>query len=266
LAIGSALQGHSRPVQIVGTIVAWLTWTIALGAVIIAHPIGLTAIRFCLTALVGVTGWVCIADGIPPWQRGLAIIGTLLAIAALGSAETATWCIDGPAYPNECRHALKTPVTLVPVAVIISILTAASFIALPLLLAARMWTSSAVAGIVAGFMAWAGTRSLHQLSRRFVVFVPAGFVVHDHMVLMDPVLFRRNVVDTIRPAPADTDSLDLTMGAAGMPLEINLHEKVELTKLGKDRKTGEIGRTARFLISPMRPGAVVREARARRYA
>jgi hypothetical protein len=243
LAIGSALASHSRPVQLVGTVLAWVVWTVGLGSVIIAHPMGLTSLRFCLTALVGCAAWVALTSGVPTWQRGLGAVGALLAVATLGSAETATWCIDGPAYPNECRHALKTPTNLVPVAIFVCVLSAASVIAFPLLLAAQAWVLG-----------------------RFVVFVPAGFVVHDHIALMDPVLFRRNVVETIGPAVVDTDSLDLTLGATGMPLEVHLHEKVELTKLSKDRKTADVGKTARFLVSPMRPGAVIREAAARRYA
>jgi hypothetical protein len=266
LAIGSALASHSRPVQLVGTVLAWVVWTVGLGSVIIAHPMGLTSLRFCLTALVGCAAWVALATGVPTWQSGLGAVGALLAVATLGSAETATWCIDGPAYPNECRHALKTPTNLVPVAIFVCVLSAASVIAFPLLLAAQAWVLGGFAAVVAVVMAFVGTRSLHQLSRRFVVFVPAGFVVHDHIALMDPVLFRRNVVETIGPAVVDTDSLDLTLGATGMPLEVHLHEKVELTKLSKDRKTADVGKTARFLVSPMRPGAVIREAAARRYA
>jgi hypothetical protein len=266
IALGSALGSHSRSVQITGTVLAWAAWTGGLLAVIIAHPIGLTTLRLIMTALVGATVWVCFADGVPLWQRAMAGVGTLLVLATVGSAETATWCVDGPAYPNESRHALKTPIGLLPITAIVCALSAFSFVMFPMLLAARAWVFAAAVGAVAAGMGWLGTRSLHQLSRRFVVFVPAGFVVHDHLVLLDPVLFRRNVVESIAAAPADTDSLDLTLGATGMPLEVLLHEKVELTKLSADRKTGDVGKTARFLVSPVRPGAVVREAQARRYA
>lgn len=263
--LGSALASHSRPVQVVGTLLAWAVWTVGLVGVAFAHPIGLTSIRLCLTALVGAAGWVLVAGGPAIWQRGTALIGAIAAVALLGSAETATWCVDGPSYPNESRHALKTPIGLLPITLIVCALTVSSAVAAPLLLAARAWAIGAVMVAVASGSAWVGTRSLHQLSRRFVVFVPAGFVVHDHLSLFDPVLFRRNVVEWMGLAAIDTDSLDLTLGATGMPLEVHLTEKVELTKLSNDRKTGEAGRTARFLVSPMRPGAVLREANARRY-
>ncbi len=264
--IGAALALHSRPVQLAGTLLAWAVWTAGLGAVALAHPVGLTTIRLCLTALLGCAGWVAVVQGPTPWQRGAAVVGALASLGALGAAETATWCVDGPAYPNESRHALKTPIGLIPITLIVCALTVSAVIFAVLLIAAKAWIPGAVLVLVAAGVTWVGTRSLHQLSRRFVVFVPAGFVVHDHMSLFDPVLFRRNVVEHMGPAVAHTDSLDLTLGATGMPLEVHLTEKVELTKLSNDRRTGEAGRTARFLVSPMRPGAVLREASARNYA
>jgi hypothetical protein len=264
LGIGSALSAHSRPVQIVGTLVAWVGWSLGLLALAVAHPVGLTTLRLCLTAVTGTSVWVALSSSVPSWQRVLVVLAAFGCCALIGSAETSTWCMDGPAYPGESRHALKAPPWLIPLALLLSILTVGSVISAPMLLAARSWVSGGVALVVAVAMLWAGTRSIHQLSVRFVVFVPAGFVVHDPLALLDPVLFRRNVIERIGAAAPDTDSLDLTSGAIGMPVEVTLTEKVELTKLSTDRRTGEVGRTARFLVSPVRPGAVVKEAAARR--
>jgi hypothetical protein len=264
LGIGSALSTHSRPVQSVGTLLAWGGWTLGLLALAVAHPIGLTTLRLCLVAVVGTTAWVALSTPVPSWQRMLAVLGCIGCLGLVGSAETATWCVDGPSYPGESRHALRTPPWLIPLSTLLCVLTVGLVIAAPLLLASKAWLAGGVVAVAAAGMLWVGTRSIHQLSVRFVVFVPAGFVVHDALSLLDPVLFRRNVIERIAAAPADTDSLDLTSGAIGMPLEVMLTEKVELTKLSADRKTGEAGRTARFLVSPVRPGAVVREAAARR--
>src|SRR5205814_1837244 len=71
-------------------------------------------------------------------------------------------------------------------------------------------------------------RSLHALSRRWVVFVPAGVVLHDHMTLADPVLVRRQAVRALGPASPATDALDLTQRALGLVLELALAEPVAL--------------------------------------
>ena len=67
-------------------------------------------------------------------------------------------------------------------------------------------------------------RILHRLSQRWFVFVPAGVVVVDQMALTDSLLVQRQRVDSIGPAPADTQANDLTVGAIGLALELRLTE------------------------------------------
>jgi hypothetical protein len=262
--IGSGLADASRSVQLVATGLAWIGWTIGLASLAIAHPVGLTALRLLLPATVVTGVWVAVSDSIPLTQRVCAVIAVLLVLISVASAETATWCIDGPSYPNECRYALKTPPGMLLISALSATATVGSLIGGPVLLAARQWIAGVAVCVLAVGLCWLTLRSLHQLSRRFVVFVPAGFVLHDPLVVLDPVLFRRNVIERLALAEVGTDSLDLTRGAPGTPIEVFLSEKVELTKLSDDLRTGEAGRTARFLASPMRPGAVLREATTRK--
>src|SRR5438874_10563976 len=97
-----------------------------------------------------------------------------------------------------------------------------------LLLAARAWVTGAIVALIGVPLAVVLVRAMHGLSRRWVVFVPAGLVLHDPMTVADPVLFQRRVVETLRPAPAGTDSLDLTQRATGLALELVLREKVPM--------------------------------------
>ena len=77
----------------------------------------------------------------------------------------------------------------------------------PLLLAARQWVLGAVALVVGAVAVWWGVRVLHGLSRRWVVFVPAGMVVHDPLALVDPVLVPRAALRSLpRPPPTATPS------------------------------------------------------------
>ena len=72
-------------------------------------------------------------------------------------------------------------------------------------------------------------RSLAALSQRWLVFVPAGVVLHDNMVLADPFLIRKSMIKGIGPALASTDGLDLTMSSIGMSLEVELYEPANLS-------------------------------------
>src|SRR5436853_356968 len=97
-----------------------------------------------------------------------------------------------------------------PVQVATSALLWVGWLAAPaagiLLLAAKQWVAGAIVLVLANGAAFVAVRALHGLSRRWVVFVPAGVVLHDPMATADPVLFPRQVIETLRPAPADTDS------------------------------------------------------------
>jgi hypothetical protein len=133
-----------------------------------------------------------------------------------------------------------------------------------LLLAARQWVAGGVVLVVGGAAATVLARALHGLSRRWVVFVPAGLVLHDPMSLMEPILFEKAVIETLRPAPAESDSLDLTQGSPGLALELILNQKVPMALAKQRRRGGEAGSSARLLFTPTRPGLVLREAAARR--
>jgi hypothetical protein len=134
----------------------------------------------------------------------------------------------------------------------------------PLLLAARQWVAGGLALVVGFPVAAVLMRSMHALSRRWVVFVPAGIVLHDPLTLVDPVLFRRQSVEALHPAPADSDALDLTQGSPGLALELLLLDRADLTLVKPGTRRGASGRTARLLFTPTRPGAVLEQARERR--
>jgi hypothetical protein len=170
------------------------------------------------------------------------------------------WCVNGPAYPNERRFLLAVPGPLLlgPVE-----LAWAATVGLPviglLMVASRVWVPGLLVLLVAGAAVAVLGRALHGLSRRWVVFVPAGIVLHDPLAVVDPVLFRRAVIESIGPARAGTDALDLTQRALGLTLELSLSEKVPMVRTGT--QTGE---STRLIFTPTRPGSVLSEARARR--
>jgi len=107
-------------------------------------------------------------------------------------------------------------------------------------------------------------RSLHGLSRRWLVFVPAGLVVHDPIALADPVLFQRQVIAAFGPARAGTTALDLTQRAPGLALELALTEEVPLVRTTPGQRGGLPAAPRAVLVTPTRPGAVLREAASRR--
>jgi len=207
---------------------------------------------------------VAIAAAVSGHGSPLAVGWTVVALAWAFSPAVGARCVNGPAYPNERRYLLRIPGPLLfgPLALAWAVALAAAC-AGPLLLAARQWILGAVCVVVGVPAAVVLVRSIHNLSRRWAVFVPAGFVLHDPLALVDPVLFTRRTVTTLRPA-AIGEGLDLTQGSPGLALELLLAEPVPLTLMKAGRRQGRAESAARVVFTPTRPGAVIDEARTRR--
>ena len=260
-AFADALDGASDAVRTLCSVGLWAAWGLVLVATVVPRPVGLTALRVAAPASVAAVAAAAAGGHVSVPGLIAALAATLLALLP----EVGALFVNGGAYPNERRFPLRVPAALslglLPLAWLLAV---AGVVTGPLLLAAEQWVAGAVA-IAAGFpIAYVMLRSLHTLSRRWAVLVPAGLVLHDPMALLDPVLFRRQVIETLRPAPADTDSLDLTGRALGLALELVLTEKVEMVLLKPRSNEGEAGASARLLFTPARPGALLAAARDQR--
>jgi hypothetical protein len=192
--------------------------------------------------------------------------------AAVATVATAWWAVtadafvDGSSYGDERRFALRSPpsilVAAAPVAWVLAVVVPA---AAALLLAAGAWAAGAVAAAVGAAGIRLGVPALHRLSRRWLVLVPAGLVVHDHIALADPVLLRRATLRGLSAAPADAvedGAIDLTCGAGGLPVQLVLAQVVELpVAVGQGRRrTVTSTPAAAVLVAPGRPGAFLRVA------
>lgn len=264
-ALGDALDSASGPVQTVATVGLWAGWAVALVATLVPSTASLTALRVVAPGAVAaalaalMAGDTTVADVV-----GLA--GALVAAFAAFWPGTGEVFVDGSSYGDERRLPLRIPgpLALGPVALVWAA-AAAGIAAGPLLLAARQWVAGTVALVVGLPVARFAIRSLHTLSRRWLVFVPTGVVVHDPLALAEPVLLRRTDVRSFGPAPAETAALDLTRGALGLALEISVEPPVSLVLTSRARRAPlETTTASRVLVTPTRPGAVLAEARRRR--
>ena len=261
-AVASALADASRPVEVVGSVLAWAAWAVVLVAVLVPRTTSLTLLRVGAPAALAVAGWAGVAAG------GLAAVaavawGVLTVAVALCGPVTDAF-VDGSSYGPERRLALRTPGLLLlgPVALAWAAVVA-GVAAGPLLLAARSWVVGVVALVVGGPLAFVGGRALHTLSRRWVVFVPAGLVVHDPLALAEPALFPRGVVRRVGPAEVGVDAADLTGRALGLALHVALAEPVRIA-VARGRRPPELVTVAGVLVTPARPGTLLAEARSRR--
>jgi hypothetical protein len=264
-ALAAALDPRSRPVQIVASVGLWAIWSLVLVGTLVPRTVSLTMVRIAAPASLAVAGWAALVTPEPGWRDALALGATALVTVLVLAPGTGEVFVNGSSYGAEVRLPLRPPGLLLlgPIetawlAVVAGVVTG------PLLLAAEQWVAGAVALVVGLPVATLAARSLHGLARRWVVFVPAGTVLVDPMTLTDSLLVQRRRVAGLGPAPADTTARDLTAGALGLALQLELTEPQTLVP--RPSRGGEVGLedVSAVLFTPTRPGRVLTEARAQR--
>ena len=262
--LAGGLDARLPAVRTTASVGLWLAWAVVLVATLVPRDVGLTVLRVAAPAALAVAVAGALHEGAGRLAGALAVSSALVAAAVAFLPEVGWLFVNGSAYGDERRHLLRAPGALLlgPLPLAWAGLVA-GVVAGPLLLASERWVAGVAATVVGAAVAVVVARALHGLTGRWAVLVPAGLVLRDHLAVLDPVLFRRTEVEVLRPAPADTDALDLTVGAPGLALELRLRDEVGLVRVVPG-STGQPGRTARLLFTPTRPGAVLADARARR--
>lgn len=263
--IGDALSEASRNVQLTATGLAWGTWALVLVGVLLPRTLSLTALRVVAPLVLVVAVWAGFA-GARDVSDLVGVAWAALTVLAAASPATGDAFVNGSSYGDERRMPLRVPGSLLLGPLPLTWLAAvAAPVGAPLLLAAEQWLAGGALLLLGVPAAVVSIRALHGLSRRWVVFVPAGIVLHDLHALTDPVLFPKSRIRRIGPAPADPEGArDLTAGAFGMALELELGEELEVAPRRPDGSL-ELEAVDRVMFTPSRPGALVREAAARRF-
>ncbi|MBI2168506.1 MAG: hypothetical protein HYU28_03250 [Actinobacteria bacterium] len=263
--LASALEPWTGPEDAVAEALAWAAWGAGVVAVLAPRPAGLTGVRLLgplsLGVAVATTPGRDLADALPALVHALLVTGLCL------TPEVAGPFVNGGAYGDERRSPLRSPpavrFALAPLA---TLLVGAALAAAPLLLASERWGAGVLA-LLAGVPVVAVLgRSLHALSRRWLVFVPGGVVVHDPLTLAHPILLPRDHLGALGPPPEPWpgDAVDLRLGARGGELAASLTQPLPVPVVGRNRREVDVAQAAAVIVSLARPGAALREAARRR--
>lgn len=262
-ALADALHDRGA-ITPVASWMAWAGWAVALAASLVPRSVSLTVVRMVAPGSLPLAVWAAIECD-DTALGALAVVGALAATAlALLGPGVADAFVDGSSYGDERRVALRVPLALLIAPVPATWLFAAvGAVAGPLLLAAEQWILGAVvtaAGVVAVL---AAGRRLHGLSRRWLVFVPAGVVVHDPLHLSEPILIPTRSLRRFGPATEVGDAVDVTGQTTGLVLELRPVDPIT-AGLRRGRTIEEVEDVAALLVSPTRPGATLLVAKDRR--
>ena len=263
-AASRAGSDTSTAIHTVAGVELWVLWAVGLVAALVPTTASLTVLRLLAPAPVLVAA---VRTGRAPGPRRRARSGRRRGRGGRGLPPGLgrVFC-QGSAYGDEA-HPLRPSRRARP-------RSPAPAVALhgggdrrrPLLLAARQWAPGVVVTLVAGLAAGRPPRRFHLLSRRFLVFVPAGLVVHDHLVLVETALFRWIEVRSVERALSGTTALDLTGGALGAALEVTLDGEQTVVRATGRARTPVVVATPAFLCRPTLLDDALAEAASRRAA
>ncbi|MDP9464532.1 MAG: hypothetical protein M3P52_07910 [Actinomycetota bacterium] len=260
-SIGEAVEGRSAAVRTTVTVGAWLVWGVGVVALVVPSALGLTVMRMvsALACAASVVSW---ASGAPPAIGGGFVACTLVCGLLVGGADFGQRCVQASAYGDEQRFLLRPPAAfLLPIAVA-GLIWAAAVLAAPLLLASGRWIIGGVVALLGALLTWLLLPRFNALSHRWLVFVPAGVVVHDATLLGETLMVPRRDVVAIELALASTEAADLTGPAAGHAVEISMRAMVTaLLAPTKATPKGSALHVQSFIVAPTRPGAVLRAVR-----
>jgi len=230
----------------------WILWTVTAIATWILHPISLSAIRLSSPVV-----FITLIAQLPAEDFGILPVAVstaaLISLLLIYTSDFGMIQVQAGAYGNERRFLLRIPASLVLPSFLTWAVLATLFVVADNLFGSDLWIGGFIASVCAVAAIWKFTPQLHRLSLRWLVRVPAGWVIHDGVLLAENLLMRSHNVASLQLAPADTEAIDLSGITYGIPLEISLREMTDVCLtplLSKVTKTVDVLHVKQLLVSP----------------
>lgn len=235
-------------------VAAGVGWLIGVAALAVPGVLPLTAARAVVPLAVPALA-VAWATGSPTADTAGALTAAFVACVAVGSGEFGLAWVQASAYGDEQRFALRPPPAFLLAAAVAWLLAAAGLIGGVAAIADDRWWVGVPAVVLGAAVAAFAAPRWYRLARRWLVVVPAGVVIHDHLVLAETVMIPRANLAEAGLARAGTEAADLTGPAPGHPVELRLHEAVTAILAGTPRRPrGTAIHLTACLVAPTRPG------------
>lgn len=231
----------------------WSLWLVTAIELLVPAPISLTTIR-CVTPIAVVASLISVSP--------LAVFASIVMLMIGFSPLFADVMVQGGAYGEEKRFALRTPVPqMLPTIIAWGVLSFA-LIGGSLYITSEKYVIGIPLAIVGLVLATRVPKLLHRHSRRWLVIVPAGIVIHDHLVLAETVMSPRSKIASLTVVPEAGESADFTGGVAGARMAVQLREadKIVLSRItAKILGTTEALHVTTFSVAPRRLNAALAE-------
>jgi hypothetical protein len=235
-------------------IVAWILWAVVAIGTWIHHPISLTTIRCLAPIAVFYSAVYALSESLSSLNIAVVTCG-IVSLMLMYTADYGSAHVQAGAYGNERRFLLRIPAPVVLPTLITWALFATVLVVLENAVQSENYVLSIPLLLALIAMSWKFAPQMHRLSKRWLVRVPAGWVVHDDLLLAENLLVRSHNLVAIDFALAESDALDLSGMTRGVPIQISLREMtdVRLSQLGaRLLKTMDVLHVQAFLVATTR--------------
>lgn len=247
----------SRPVAAVAL---WAMWAVVLFGVLVPSVMSLTAVRLVAPIHLLVTVVLVVGHLVDDSTAlvVLALVPTLVVNVVAETAEIGAWFVQASAYGDERRVLLRAPTSFVVVQVVAWTVWFASSFAGIVALTRSTWIVGGALVVVGATLTAILPRRFHRLARRWLVFVPAGVVLHDHVVLAETAMFDRSTIGSLTITERSADVADLSGRCGGTGVEIELSDFETVVLAATPRRPGGAAIHVKTLwVRPSRPGRVL---------
>lgn len=264
-AMADALASWSDAARTVATVLAGVAWAGGLLALFAPRPWGLTLLRVVAPCAVAIA--ILSATSTSGGFAVLAITTSIVAAFFVLSAAVSNATGNALAYGDEQRFLLRipTPLLLAPVPLAITVVALGVAVG-PITIAADR-VPLGIGLCVVGFpIAFLVARSLHALSVRWLVFVPAGIAIVDPLTIIDAVLVRREKITSLRRTnrtDLPAGALDLRLGTLAGDIAVTLSDDVTFTRR-RGRENAELVNPSVVVVAAVAADAAVALAQQRR--
>jgi hypothetical protein len=271
--LSSQLDDFQSETRLITVFILWAIWAGLLLSMLVPSSSTLTALRLLAPAHTATTLIVVsasatdstsqIADSqlADSWTAILALAISVIATVAALSGDTGRYYVQLSAYGDERRFLLSCPMQMAIIQVVTwmvwFVTGAISVIALTGDAAYSL--GRLLVGLTCGAIAVLGCvvlpRRFHRFSRRWLVWVPAGIVLHDHVVLAETAMMSSRSIQSVKlwRAGDEPEPLNATGGRMGRGIVVTLRDlETIIFSATPEHPGGRALHVQSFLIRPTR--------------
>lgn len=250
----------SNGTELLTSIALWLTWATVLLCVLVPSSVSLTALRLVAPAHLAITAIVVVADLVDGASAPVvaALVPTLLTTVVASSAEIGAFFVQASAYGDEFRVPLLPSPAFTVVLILGWTVWVGSLVAGTALVLDEAWVAGGLLLALGLACTVSLPRRFHRFARRWIVLVPAGVVLHDHVVLAETAMFGRPTIRAVTLTARSDDAADLSGRCRGTGVEVVLDDfETIVLAATPGHPGGSALHVKTWWVRPSRPGRLL---------